>query len=147
MMRLDDAGLRERANKFAWDFCGNEHHWDEPCYDCSHMTDALVARDIALLDAARVEAFEEVCGRLLFDLPGKGLAKLWNAAQIPTPGEPLDHADLIAKAVVKAARAEQRLDDMIAMCNRCAGDPRGPGQHEIEKCAAAAIRAQEANRE
>jgi len=29
---------------------------------------------------------------------------------------------------------------MARVCNRCAGDPRGPGQHDIATCDAAAIR-------
>jgi hypothetical protein len=39
-------------------------------------------------------------------------------------------------------RDATRLEDMSLMCHRCAGDPRGPGQHKIEKCDAAALRAQ-----
>ena len=101
VMDLTDEGLLAHAIQE----CAYGHGLAHPsCSRCEWQA----KRDIALRDAARAEAFEEVCGRLLFDLPGKGLEKLWNAAQIPTPGEPLDHADLIAKAVVKATRAEQR---------------------------------------
>ena len=35
---------------------------------------------------------------------------------------------------------QERYHCMDLLCQRCAGDPRGPGQHEIEKCDAAAIR-------
>lgn len=32
---------RKALLKRAWDFCRNEHHWDDQCYDCDMLADAF----------------------------------------------------------------------------------------------------------
>ena len=100
-MQLDDSALREWANKFAWDFCRNEHHWNDPCYECRCMTDALMARVIALRDAALAEQREASAG-IIYDL-AHSMAERGLFVRDDF-GEPDIHAIQEIEAVIRSGR-------------------------------------------
>ena len=54
----------ERAIRLAWDFCVDEHHWDDPCPHCIG-----VAQAIEKFAAEAVRAEREACAKVAEDDP------------------------------------------------------------------------------